>query len=216
MGKRAKSKFYVVWVGRDPGVHGSWAECEAAVNGFAGARYKGFVTRDEAERAYREGASAHWGLGGGGGQKRARDAAPRDPDGRPREGLCVDAACNGAGGQVEYRGVLLPEEREVFKVGPLPTGTNNIGEFLALVHGLAYLQREASDLPVYSDSRVAIGWVRRRKSRSGWVEDGTAGAKLQELVRRAETWLSRHHYTTEIRKWETADWGEIPADFGRK
>ena len=212
MAKRARNKAYVVWVGRRPGVYHSWAECELQVKGFDGARFKGFPDAAEAARALEEGPAAYWGVG----ERPRRPAAPRAPDERPTKGLCVDAACNGAGGDVEYRGVLLPGAAQVFHAGPFPRGTNNIGEFLALVHGLAYLRQRGETLPVYSDSRVAIGWVTRKQSRSGWIADGSAGAELQALVRRAETWLQGHDHGIEIRKWETADWGEIPADFGRK
>jgi ribonuclease HI len=37
-----------------------------------------------------------------------------------------------------------------------------------------------------------------------------------ELIKRAEEWLSTNSYVNHILKWETEQWGENPADFGRK
>lgn len=37
------------------------------------------------------------------------------------------------------------------------------------------------------------------------------------MIERAERWLQTNSYSEmPLRKWETAQWGEIPADFGRK
>ena len=41
-------KYYAVKKGRKPGVYQSWAECKAMVDGFPGAVYKSFKTREEA------------------------------------------------------------------------------------------------------------------------------------------------------------------------
>lgn len=45
----AKKNFYAVRVGRNIGIFNTWAECEAQVKGFAGAEYKGFAVREDAE-----------------------------------------------------------------------------------------------------------------------------------------------------------------------
>ena len=50
-----KSKFYVVWHGVEPGIYTDWDTCKQQINGFDGAIYKSFSTREEAEEAYRKG-----------------------------------------------------------------------------------------------------------------------------------------------------------------
>jgi len=103
----------------------------------------------------------------------------------------------------------------LFKQEPYQQGTNNVGEFLALVHGLAFLKQKKSDKILYSDSRIAIGWVRKKKCNTK-LERNKKNEQLFELITRAEAWLKSNRYNTPIVKWETAAWGEIPADFGRK
>ena len=128
--------------------------------------------------------------------------------------LAVDAACSGNPGKMEYRGVYLGNEREIFHLGPI-YGTNNIGEFLAIVHGLALLQQKNYQMPIYSDSRNALLWVKKKKCNTKLVRDAKT-EELFQLIDRAEKWLQTHTYTTPLLKWDTEKWGEIPADFGRK
>lgn len=213
MSKTSK-KYYVVWAGVNPGIYESWTECELQTKGFAGARYKSFATRQEAEEAlaaspddYRKPASS------------SRQPRPTySPDHLPPEvlpnSLAVDAACSGNPGQMEYRGVHVGSGQQVFHFGPL-YGTNNIGEFLAIVHGLALMQQRGLDLPIYSDSVNAMSWVRQRKCKTKLPRNART-EELYRLIERAEQWLQTHTYTTPILKWDTPRWGEIPADFGRK
>ncbi len=205
----AKPKFYVVWKGRQPGIYDSWAECEAQVKGFAGAEFKSFPTRAMAEAAWGKTYADYKGRPVQVQQWLFAPNPPRTPC------LCVDAACAGVPGPVEYRGVRLPQEEQVFHRGPFPGGTNNIGEFLALVHALARLQQRNLDWPVYSDSSTAIAWLHAGKCRSK-VERTAENAPLFGLVARAEAWLEKHGSVARVLKWDTQAWGEIPADFGRK
>lgn len=131
-----------------------------------------------------------------------------------QEALCVDAACSGNPGPMEYRGVHLPSGRQVFHFGPIP-GTNNIGEFLAIVHGLALLKQKGKKMPIYSDSVSGMAWVRNRKAKTTLAYNEKTAQAL-DLVRRAETWLRNNRIEVPIQKWNTDEWGEIPADFGRK
>ena len=128
--------------------------------------------------------------------------------------MAVDAACSGNPGKMEYRGVHLPSFQQVFHFGPL-YGTNNIGEFLAIVHALALLKQKGIDMPVYSDSRNAIAWVKQKKCKTKLPRNAKSEPIFQ-LIDRAERWLHDNTYPTPVLKWETEQWGEIPADFGRK
>lgn len=208
-----KKKYYVVWKGTEPGVYNNWTDCLLRTKGVSDALYKSFPTRAEAERAFAELPDEHIGR-------------PRHPRQAPTEttstapcipqSLAVDAACSGNPGDMEYRGVHVATGRQVFHVGPMAQGTNNIGEFLAIVHALALCAKTGQTaLPIYSDSRNAILWVRLKKCRTKLVPTAV-NAPLFDLIRRAEAWLHTHTYTNPILKWETTAWGEIPADFGRK
>ena len=117
---------------------------------------------------------------------------------------------------MEYRGVWTADKSELFHFGPARDGTNNIGEFLALVHALAWLQKKNdSSIPVYSDSRTAIAWVNRKKANTQ-LKPTQHNAQLFDMIKRAEKWLKENEWKNPVLKWETEIWGEIAADFGRK
>ena len=209
----SKNKFFVVWEGKEPGIYRSWDECKRQIHGFAGALYKGFATEAEAREAM---SSPCWDYIG----KNAKAAKPTVEDiarvGMPDfESISVDAACSGNPGVMEYRGVYTKTGEQIFHQGPFKDGTNNVGEFLALVHGLAFLKQKNSPLPVYTDSKTALAWVRTKKAKTK-LDKTEHNAILFELIERAEKWLDENKYSTKIMKWETEVWGEIPADFGRK
>jgi Predicted double-stranded RNA/RNA-DNA hybrid binding protein len=206
----AKHKYYVVWQGVKPGVYSTWEECKAQVTEFENARYKSFPTLEEAEKAYGENPWKHMAS-----KKQKTVAKPVSREDIVAESLAVDAACSGNPGKMEYRGVFVADGVELFHVGPLEGGTNNIGEFLAIVHALALLKKKKSLLPVYSDSVNAIKWVAKKKCNTK-VEPAEANRPVFELIERAEKWLHANSYSNPILKWETKQWGEIPADFGRK
>ena len=140
--------------------------------------------------------------------------APTLPFLPPSQKTALDAACSGNPGAMEYRGVHVASRQEIFHFGPM-YGTNNIGEFLAIVHGLALLKQKGFDMPIYSDSVNAINWIKQKKCKTKLPRDAKT-EELFHLIERAEKWLRENTYTTRILKWETKQWGEIPADFGRK
>ena len=189
-------------------------ECQLQVKGYDSAKYKSFDNREEAERAF---ASSPYAYIGKNAKKKTADS-PTPPDTLPaaviENSLAVDAACSGNPGPMEYRGVHVASRQEIFHFGPMK-GTNNIGEFLALVHGLALLKQKGFDMPIYSDSANAISWVKQKKCKTKLPRTAET-EKLFGLIERAEKWLKENKYSTPILKWETKQWGEIPADFGRK
>lgn len=208
-------KFYVVWEGRSPGIYDSWEECKDQIDGFPGARYKAFPSQDAATEAFRGDSSEHIGV--------LRAIASHNPvavnySAFPEiilDSIAVDAACSKNPGPVEYRGVDTKSGITLFKVGPLADGTNNIGEFLAIVHALAMTAQQGVATTIYSDSRTALAWVRDRKCKTT-LQRTPNNARIFELMQRAETWLQTHSYANRLIKWKTEEWGEIPADFGRK
>ena len=209
-------KWYVVWVGNNPGIYETWEDCKQQVENFPGARYKGFKSREEAIMALRGDNDSEMAI--------LRSIANADRnmvnfEAFPEiilDSIAVDAACSGNPGVMEYRGVSLRTGEQIFHKGPFPHATNNIGEFLAIVHALALLKQQGDgSTPIYSDSRTGIAWVRDRKCKSKLVPNAK-NAELMQIVRRAEAWLLRNTFTNRIIKWSTEEWGEIPADFGRK
>ena len=207
----AKNNYYVVWTGRQIGVFASWDECRQQVEGFPGARYKGFPTREAAESAFKSEPDF------------SSDNEPKIswetlPEGMPKpdpNAIAVDAACSGNPGKMEYRGVYVATGTEVFKSPVFEGGTNNIGEFLAIVHCLAWQKKNRISLPIYSDSLNGQKWVSERLCRTKLVEN-EKNRYLFEVIRRAEKWLHENTFRVPIHKWRTEIWGEIPADFGRK
>lgn len=130
------------------------------------------------------------------------------------DAIAVDAACSGNPGRMEYRGIDLATGQLLFRFGPV-YGTNNIGEFLAIVHALALIERAGAKKAVYSDSYNAILWVSKGKCKTK-LERTPRTEQLFGIIARAERWLATHRYSSPVIKWETKRWGEIPADFGRK
>lgn len=209
-------KFYVVWAGHSPGVYDSWEECKLQTDNFPGARFKSFDSQEDAVMAYRGDPQEYLNVFRGMGSRPKAivnyDAIPEIVPGA----IAVDAACSHNPGPVEYRGVDIRSGKELFHVGPLAGGSNNMGEFLAIVHALAWLtQIGRGDVTIYSDSRTAMAWVRKRHANTK-IEPTPENARIRELVSRAEAWLTTHTPTNPLLKWDTERWGEIPADFGRK
>lgn len=204
-------KYYAVWKGREPGVYDQWKDCHRQVEGFQGAKYKGFPDLETARRAYAEGPEEHLKPA-----PKAMTPIMTALYGEPVvPSIAVDGACSSKTRDAEYQGVDTATKAALFRKGPFPDGTNNIMEFLAIVHALAYCAQRHLDIPVYSDSRTAMKWVRDKKAATKQLRT-ERNAVLFELVERAEKWLQTHAYPNRLLKWETEAWGEIPADFGRK
>jgi ribonuclease HI len=206
-------KWYVVWNGRKRGIFDSWDECLESVDKFPGARYKSFKCKARAEAEHR-----------------GEALMPPPPTGDPNDlfdtvdmSVTVDGACSGSGEDAsgEYRGVLLPSRREIFRAGPWKHSTNNIMEYLAAVRGLRWMSTRGLRIPVYTDSRVALEWLKNdpeftcRTTRAPPPDSA-----LADEMRRARTWIRGRTDGRDLvdclRKWDTGSLGEIPADFNRK
>lgn len=205
-----KQKYYVVWEGHKPGIYYSWAECQAQIKAFAGAKYKSFSTLEQAVEAFK---GNYYDFVESGGAKK-KPAARTSRKDIVWKSMSVDAACGGNPGRMEYQGVDTKTGEQFFHQ-QFSLGTNNIGEFLAIVHALAMLEKQGINLPIYSDSRTAMLWVKKKKAKTTLVRNSRT-EELYELIERAENWLKTHDFRVPLMKWETKSWGEIPADFGRK
>ncbi|WP_158738445.1 ribonuclease H [Alteribacillus sp. YIM 98480] len=199
----AKKKFYVVWKGRKPGIYSSWPECEKQVKGFSGASFRSFLSKEEAERAFND------------ENKDVTHVNKESNQPYIEESISVDAGSHGNPGFVEYKGVCTKTGEEIFSHPGVDMGTNNMGEFLAIVHALSYCQKNSSKKPIYTDSGTAMNWVKKKKANSS-LKRSKETEEIWSLVERAENWLKHNEWDNPILKWNTKEWGEIKADYGRK
>lgn len=208
-----KPKVYVVWAGYQPGIYKTWEACQKQINGFPDAKYKAFANETLAQKAFSEGYAAYY--------TSTAESIPIFATGnitteKPiTESIAVDAACDMQKRIMEYRGVYTKTRKVIFAQGPFEQATNNIGEFLAIVHALAHCKKHNIQLPIYTDSITALTWVDRKKANTK-QEATEINAKVFDLIERAEKWLIENTYTNKLLKWDTQAWGEIPADYGRK
>lgn len=207
----SKNKYYVVWQGNEPGIYDSWPKCQEQIKGYPGAKYKAFKSKEEAVTAFHGVYEDHT-------NKKSKPVVIDhflNPD-ILKNTWSVDAACSGNPGIMEYRGVVTDTGTELFRQGPFINGTNNIGEFLAIVHALALLNKTGdTERIIYTDSRTALAWIRNKKIKTVLKKD-SRNAIIFDLIERAIKWLNTNTYENNIIKWNTKEWGEIPADFGRK
>lgn len=203
-----KQKYYVIWSGHQTGVFDNWKEVEKLIKGFQNAQYKSFETLKEAEEAFKKN---YW------ASIQPKEIKLKNPSNTKPilPSISVDAACSGNPGVLEYQGVNTETKDVLFAQGPFPQGTVNLGEFLALVHGLAYLKKQNYSIPIYSDSRTAIAWVKKKAIKTT-LDRNAKNADLFSRVDKALEWLHNNSFETPILKWETEEWGENPADYGRK
>jgi ribonuclease HI len=203
-------------MGHHPGIYDRWDACQKEIEGFKGAKYKGFPDRTSAVAAFKEGPGNYWG----------KDLAPVVDLSQAKEqpvspAVAVDAACSGNPGKMEYQGLFVDfgtqpaTSVQLFKSPVFENGTNNIGEFLAIVHALAWMKQKHVAYPIYSDSYNAQLWIKQKKCKTK-LQPNAKNAYLFELIGRAEKWLNVNAIEVPIMKWKTEIWGEIPADFGRK
>ena len=208
-----KQKYSVVWKGVSPGVYTSWTDCQLQIKGYDGALYKSFDTKEEAEHAFAS--PAHHYIGPQNSKSKTQNSIKSLPENFDMNCVAVDAACSGNPGPMEYRGVYLLTGQQIFHFGPI-YGTNNIGEFLAIVHALALMKQKGIRMTIYSDSRNALAWIKQKKCKTK-LERTSKTEEVFQMIERAETWLKNHTYADiPLLKWETEEWGEVPADFGRK
>ena len=219
-----RRKFYVVWEGRNPGIYDNWTDAQEQIDHFPGAKYKSYDDIDEATAAFRGDPREQLGFIRALIQRKPdyNPLAPRDYTTLPGirlDAIAVDGACAGNPGRMEYRAVRVADGSEVFHIGakqPL-TGTNNIAEYLAIIHLAALLAREGDfTTPIYTDSRNTLAWLKRGHSKTTLAATPKTETTLA-LLARADAWLAANGPIRNPNiKGPTEEWGEIPADFGRK
>lgn len=189
-----QKKFYAVRSGRRTGIFKSWDECRAQVDGFPGARYKGFPTEEEARRWLQEPQPLQALFEGGepgalpsaAVRRAARPRAPRQAtDSAPAPALpgdvChvyTDGSClrnpNGPGGWA----VCIVEANAAMQTlsGGHPSTTNNRMEMTAAIEALRHIPKNRP-LQLATDSQYLKNgitkWIYSWKKR-GWKKaDGS-------------------------------------------
>lgn len=216
----SKFNFYVVWQGRIPGVYSSWPACQEQIDGFPNARLKGFFSERDAVYAFSQGWQEYYPkyskLSFKGQRKKSSSnikIAPIQDIQSPC--ICVDGSWNCYNKVFEYKAIHYPSNTRIFERGPMNGGTNNIAEFLAIVEALIYCKNNLINLPVYTDSKTALAWIRKKKCNT--KRDSTLiPQNVRDSILNAEKWLEENEYENNVLKWQTQLWGENPADFGRK
>jgi ribonuclease HI len=160
-----KQKYYVIWEGHQKGIFDTWAETEKNIKGFPNAQYKSFESRAEAEAASKKN---YW------ASINPKSNKTLKPSGMAGQfilpSISVDAACAGNPGILEYQGVNTATKEVLFKRGPFPVGTVNLGEFLAIVHGLSYLKKLDCPFPLYRILERQLPGSAIKPSRRIWSE----------------------------------------------
>lgn len=198
-------KYYVVWHGKKNGIYNSWPDCEKEVKNVKDAKFQSFKKLSTAKIAYKLGYEKF----------KLQENKTNSSEGPDLNSISVDAASSGNPGLMEYQGVDTLSKKQLFKKGPFKNATNNIGEFLALVHGIALIEKSKEKKIIYSDSVTAMSWVKKKKCQTKLIKN-EENEEVFLLIERAINWLKKNNHTVVIKKWKTKLWGEIPADFGRK
>lgn len=207
---KTEKKFYVVRKWKKIWIFDSRDECKESVNWYSDAKYKWFSNREEAKIALQEWWEKHYEVK----KTEKKDVVKNEDIPFFAESIAVDAACSGNPWEMEYRGVDLQTWKEIFHE-KFVIWTNNIGEFLAIVHGLKYLWDD--NRVIYSDSRIAMSWISQWKCKTQINADQNPDFWITlKAIEWAENWLKENWIKHKILKWNTEDWWEIPADFGRK
>jgi ribonuclease HI len=206
----SKKNFYVVVKGRKPGIYPRWTGpggAQEQVDGYPGAVYRGFATREEADHFLRTGGqrppAAPSLLPGSAPDspapaRRVNAAADHLPDlAAGKVVIFTDGASTGNPGPGGYGVVLLTGSARTELSGGFRCTTNNRMEMMAVIAALESLSRSTpgASVVLYSDSRYVVdsiqkGWARRWRSR-GWMRDATNRAENADLWQRLLDLLER-------------------------
>jgi ribonuclease HI len=185
-----KNKFYAVVRGLKPGIYENWSGkdgAEAQVNGFPGARFQGFLTREEA-KAWLQGQ-------GESSENVVRDSSAKSEDKKGIVTLYTDGGCINNPGPGGYGVVLLYEEKRKELSGGFRHTTNNRMELTACIEGLKALKFPCQ-VRLYSDSQYVVngikkGWAKRWRQ-NGWMRNRLDPAENADLWEQLLDLCERH------------------------
>lgn len=173
----ATKKYYVVWVGQQPGIYTTWAEAESQVKGFPKAKYKSFTRQAEAEQAYanKPKAAVTRSTTKSSPKKKTTTASTASIDLTADISIFCDGACDPNPGKAGT-GIAIYQKDKLNQLWYglyNPTGTNNTAELLGLHHSLVFAQaatEKGQSVTIYCDSKYSIDCV--TKWANGWKSKG--------------------------------------------
>lgn len=166
----APKKFYAVAKGRKPGIYDNWPAAKSQIDGFAGAVYKGFTTRREAEEWMKNPVL-----------KRAPFSAvsPGNSggDGKPQKGeitVYTDGGSSGNPGPGGYGAVILHDGEKRELSGGFRLTTNNRMELMGVITALRSIGDTDLPITLYTDSSYVVngitkGWAAKWRS-NNWIK----------------------------------------------
>lgn len=131
---------------------------------------------------------------------------------QPTSGLVVDGSFLWGKKKLQYQVVDIETSELIYTSPVYIGGSSNVAEYLAIIHGLAYADKNGLKCDIYSDSYIAMGWVRKRMCRTR----EEMSEELKKVVDRSTLWLNLNLLSNKVLIWQSHLWGENPADFGRK
>ncbi|MBA35375.1 MAG: ribonuclease HI [Oleispira sp.] len=186
-------KFYVIWVGREPGIYTDWPTAQKQIIKFSGAKYKSFPTKAEAEAAFSGGTVSSAGKPSSNSSKNTNkgnnlSAPPIKTD----VVIYCDGGCDpnpgkaGSGVAVYQNDQLIQLWYGVYN----PNGTNNTAELNALFYSLQLAQhatKQGLSAQILCDSMYSIQCI--RDWAAGWEKNGwkkkTGEIKNLEIIKLA-------------------------------
>lgn len=186
-------KYYVVWAGREPGIFTDWASCKRSIDKFAGAKYKSFPNKSEAEAAFSSGAVSKSATAKSSGAKKSSSKSAvafgvSDYD----VVIYCDGGCDpnpgraGSGSAVYKNGKLSSLWYGLYNAN----GTNNTAELNALHQSLIMAETAAlkgASVGILCDSMYSINcvsnWAYGWKAK-GWKK-ATGEIKNLEIIQEA-------------------------------
>ncbi len=194
----AAKKYYVIWIGRQPGIYTTWSEAERQVKGFPNAKYKSFPSQETATQAY------------AGGSTKATTVVRKPSTSSQKKGtvktassanifdadvvIFCDGACDPNPGK-SGTGIAVYHDKELQQLWYglyNPAGTNNTAELLGLFHSLLIAKEEVlkdKSVTIHCDSKYSIDcvtkWAFSWKTK-GWTKKG-GEIKNLEIIQSAHS-----------------------------
>jgi len=191
----AGKKVYAVRNGRKTGIFTTWGECKAQVDGFPGARYKGFTDPNEATKWLNLDYVPPY---GGEGKSAAGQVENVNFDDAADYIIYTDGSClrnpDGPGGWAAVIADQVKGELTELHGGEAST-TNNRMELTAALQALAFA-RKGSIIDLYTDSQYlknafTKNWLSSWK-RKGWVTAAGTPVKNQDIWLKLDEAFSGH------------------------
>ena len=193
-------RFYAVARGRKPGIYTSWFGPHGAqvqVLGVAGARYKGFATRAEAEAFLRGDVPPPRPSGA---TSPSRKVLKADAGSDQRIKVYTDGGALGNPGPGGWAAVILDRDPPTELSGGFSPTTNNRMELTAAIMALRHFEAPTA-VRLHTDSRYVAdginkGWAERWRA-NGWMRTRTEAARNADLWAALLDLCQRHEVVFE-------------------